>query len=98
MRERSGARGGRDILEEHHRVNAVVAQQRVRKSEGRVDEREVRRRAEGWGVHLREWTPCERVPHGRPLEVRRAGRVPGDLERQEESLSRTCLQEMRRGV
>src|SRR2546426_1693784 len=80
--------GGRDILEEHHGVDAIVAQERMRKSERRVEGREIRGGTELGVVHLRERAPREGVPqvpssHAPTHEIRRDRCVPPDLERQE---------------
>src|SRR5438094_3772293 len=58
----SGPGGGGDILEEHHGVDAIVAQERMWKPERRVEGREIRSGTELGVVHLRERAPCEGVP------------------------------------
>src|SRR2546426_358745 len=54
--------GGRDILEEQDGVDAIVAQERVRKSERRVEGREIRGGTELGVVHFHEGAPREGVP------------------------------------
>src|SRR2546427_8155725 len=78
----------RDILEEQDGVDAIVTQERMWKSERRVEGREIWGGTELGVVHLRERTPRERVPqvpsgHAATHEIRRDRCAPRDLERQE---------------
>src|SRR5712691_12211996 len=80
--------GDRDILEEQDGIDAVVAQERMWKSERRVEGREIPGETELRVVHLRERAPREGIPevpsgHTTTHEIRRDRGAPRDLERQE---------------